>query len=104
VKGTVPIKAGSYEITPTAWFDVRMCDGGLALSLCDLDMNIRYTAVIDDGKVVFKEIGKLVRDESLPTGTVEGNIEHPDRPMENGAADVGFPPPGPDEPGGPELA
>lgn len=63
--GTVRMHTGTYELDPTAWFDLRLTDIGVVLSLCDADMNIRYTVVIDNGKVILREVDKLIRDEEL---------------------------------------
>ena len=61
-EGTVQLKTGSYPIDATTWFDVRMTDMGVAISLCDMDSNIRYTALVDDGKLAFGEVGALIRE------------------------------------------
>ena len=62
MSGDIPIQSGEYKIDNTTWFDVRLADAGLVLSLCDLDMNIRYTVVIDKGQVIHKEVESLVAD------------------------------------------
>jgi hypothetical protein len=61
--GAVNVKTGSYDIDAQTWFDIRLTDLGLSISLCDNEMNTRYTVVIDDGKVAFGEAAKLMRDE-----------------------------------------
>jgi hypothetical protein len=62
-RGTIPTQVGKYLVDDTSWFDVRLCDAGPMLSLCDEELNIRYTIIIEDGKVCFKEVEKLRPDE-----------------------------------------
>jgi hypothetical protein len=67
--GTIKIQAGSFDIdnTQSAWFDIRLTDSGCCVSLCDNEQNLRYTAIIDNGKVVFGEIGPLIRSDAMET-------------------------------------
>jgi hypothetical protein len=56
MKGSLMLQAGRYnDHASSAWFDVRLCDGGVVLSLSDLKRNVRYIAVVDGGVVLFKE-------------------------------------------------
>jgi hypothetical protein len=58
------IKVGTYRVTEDQVIDVRLCDGGVALSFCDAAANDRYTVIVDEnGGVFFAEHGRLVRDD-----------------------------------------
>jgi hypothetical protein len=62
MSGEVKIKTGSYPIDAQTWFDVRLTDMGVAVSLCDMQTNTRYTILAEDGHVAFGEVSKLIRD------------------------------------------
>lgn len=73
--GDLSIKSGEYVVDKTSWFDIRYSDMGLCLSLCDLDMNQRFTVIIDEGKVVFSEIDRLIREPDAISGSDSENCE-----------------------------
>jgi hypothetical protein len=56
----ISLMAGEYKIGSNTWFDVRLCDGGVVLSLCNAPENVRYTIILDQGKVTFREVADLV--------------------------------------------
>ena len=60
----VKLQVGQYKIDNTSWLDVRMTDMGAVLSVCDTDMNVRYTVMVDEGKTIFGEVQELVTEEA----------------------------------------
>ena len=56
------IQAGVYDADDTSWFDLRLTDKGWIISLCDSDMNVRYTVVVDKGEVTNREVTELLQE------------------------------------------
>jgi hypothetical protein len=56
MRGEVTLKVGNYKVDAFSWFEVRLCDGGVTLTLCDRKTNMRFLAVIDEGKATFGEL------------------------------------------------
>lgn len=64
MKGTAPnLRVGTYPVDDTSWFDVRVCDGGTVLSLCDQHLNLRYSVVIDGKNVTYREVANIKPEE-----------------------------------------
>lgn len=59
-KGSILVHVGEYQIDRTTWFDIRLCDGGTVISLCDSGHNRRFSVIADGRKVIFREIADLV--------------------------------------------
>lgn len=68
----VKVEVGQYAIDPTTWLDVRMTDMGAVLSVCDTDMNVRYTFMVDGGKLILGEVGRLVGEIDVTPDAVSG--------------------------------
>jgi hypothetical protein len=60
--GTVVVGVGEFDVEKQMWFDFRLCDMGVVVSFCDNQRNFRATVVIDEGKVVYRDKGLLIRD------------------------------------------
>jgi len=64
MKGDVPIQIGVFRVDKDSWFDVRRCDGGIVLSLCEEHLNLRYTVIVEGKKVKFKEVAKMNKERT----------------------------------------
>jgi hypothetical protein len=65
-KSEVKLRVGKYRVDRYAWFDIRLCDGGVMLSLFDDKSATRFTVIVDGGKVVEKEAMPIDTKEPPP--------------------------------------
>jgi hypothetical protein len=74
----VTLKVGQYQLDRASYLDVRLTDMGACISVCDTDINVRYTALIDDGKLLLGEVDELVRTTNLTPQQVVDLVTQPE--------------------------
>lgn len=57
------IQVGQYWLNDETWLDIRLTDMGVCVSVCDQELNLRYTALVDNGELVLGEVKELISEE-----------------------------------------